>query len=54
MWLAVMWAGFALAFLTKGPPGLLPLLAVVAFDLLTPGPRASAPAAVVGPAAVRC
>lgn len=37
MWLAVMWMGFALAFLTKGPPGLLPLLAVVAFDLLTPG-----------------
>jgi 4-amino-4-deoxy-L-arabinose transferase-like glycosyltransferase len=36
-WLAVMWMGFALAFLTKGPPGLLPLLAVVAFDLLTPG-----------------
>ena len=42
-WLAVMWTGFALAFLTKGPPGLLPLLAVAAFDLLTPGrvrPRA--------------
>lgn len=42
-WLALMWAGFALAFLTKGPPGLLPLLAVAAFDVLTPGrvrPRA--------------
>jgi 4-amino-4-deoxy-L-arabinose transferase-like glycosyltransferase len=36
-WLIVMWAGFALAFLTKGPPGLLPLLAVVAFDIATPG-----------------
>jgi 4-amino-4-deoxy-L-arabinose transferase-like glycosyltransferase len=24
-WLIVMWAGFALAFLAKGPPGLLPL-----------------------------
>lgn len=35
-WLALMWAGFGLAFLCKGPPGLLPLLAVFAFDLLTP------------------
>src|SRR5690606_37350623 len=33
-WLALMWAGFGLAFLTKGPPGLLPLLAVFAFDAL--------------------
>jgi 4-amino-4-deoxy-L-arabinose transferase-like glycosyltransferase len=42
-WLAVMWLGFGLAFLTKGPPGLLPLLAVLGFDLATPGrvrPRA--------------
>lgn len=35
-WLALMWAGFGLAFLCKGPPGLLPLLAVFAFDLLVP------------------
>jgi 4-amino-4-deoxy-L-arabinose transferase-like glycosyltransferase len=35
-WLALMWAGFGLAFLCKGPPGLLPLLAVFAFDLSTP------------------
>ena len=34
-WLALMWAGFGLAFLAKGPPGLLPLLAVFAFDALT-------------------
>ncbi len=27
--LAVMWAVFGLAFLTKGPPGLLPLLAII-------------------------
>jgi len=27
----VMWLGFGLAFLTKGPPGLLPLLAIVWF-----------------------
>lgn len=33
-WIALMWAGFGLAFLTKGPPALLPLPAVVAFDLL--------------------
>jgi 4-amino-4-deoxy-L-arabinose transferase-like glycosyltransferase len=42
-WIAAMWAGFALAFLAKGPPGLLPLLAVFAFDVATPGrvrPRA--------------
>lgn len=36
-WLMLTWAGFGLAFLTKGPPGLLPLLAVVAFDLAMPG-----------------
>ena len=36
-WLALMWAGFGLAFMAKGPPGLLPLLAVLAFDALTPG-----------------
>jgi len=29
--LRVMWIGFGLAFLTKGPPGLLPLLAIVAW-----------------------
>ncbi len=29
LWL--MWFGFGLAFLTKGPPGLLPLLAIVPF-----------------------
>ena len=34
-WLIAMWGGFALAFLAKGPPGLLPLLAVLAFDLAT-------------------
>lgn len=31
--LAVMWLGFALAFLTKGPPGLLPLAAIVVWAL---------------------
>jgi 4-amino-4-deoxy-L-arabinose transferase-like glycosyltransferase len=36
-WIATIWIGFALAFLTKGPPTLLPLLAVVAFDWLLPG-----------------
>lgn len=30
-WLDAMWLAFGLAFLTKGPPGLLPLLAVMIF-----------------------
>src|SRR6185436_17165870 len=35
----VMWLGFALAFLTKGPPGLLPLLPIVVFALWSRGAR---------------
>jgi 4-amino-4-deoxy-L-arabinose transferase-like glycosyltransferase len=35
-WLLLMWAAFGLAFLDKGPPGLLPLLAVIAFDIAMP------------------
>jgi 4-amino-4-deoxy-L-arabinose transferase-like glycosyltransferase len=35
-WGLLLWAAFALAFLTKGPPGLLPLAAMLAFDLLQP------------------
>lgn len=35
-WLTLMWAGFALGFLTKGPPALMPLLAVLAHEWLTP------------------
>lgn len=38
-WIALMWVGFALAFLTKGPPGLLPLLVVLLFDAALPGRR---------------
>ena len=34
-WLALMWAAFGLAFLAKGPPGLLPLLAIFVFERLT-------------------
>lgn len=30
-WLVAMWVGWGLAFMTKGPPGLLPLLAMIAF-----------------------
>lgn len=33
-WLDAMWAAFGLAFMTKGPPSLLPLLAIVAFELV--------------------
>jgi 4-amino-4-deoxy-L-arabinose transferase-like glycosyltransferase len=32
-----VWIAFALAFLTKGPPALLPMLALVAFDIAMPG-----------------
>ena len=38
-WIALMWAAFGFAFLTKGPPGLLALLPVAALALLAPGPR---------------
>lgn len=37
--LLIMWGGFGLAFLTKGPPGLLPLTAILVFVLLTEGWR---------------
>jgi len=30
-WLDAMWLAFGLAFLTKGPPGLLPLLAIIVY-----------------------
>lgn len=36
----LMWLGFGLAFLTKGPPGLLPLLAIIVFTVLCDGWRA--------------
>ena len=39
-WLVLMWVGFALGFLTKGPPALMPLLVVLLFDQLMPGRRA--------------
>ena len=35
-WTLLLWLAFALAFLTKGPPGLLPLLVMIAFDALQP------------------
>ena len=38
-WPWLMWAGFALAFLTKGPPALLPMAAVAVFAWLSPPPR---------------
>lgn len=40
--LCAMWLGFGLAFLTKGPPGLLPLLAILAFSAWTDGARVTA------------
>lgn len=38
-WISLMWAAFALAFLAKGPPGLLPLAVIVLCDRLLPGRR---------------
>jgi 4-amino-4-deoxy-L-arabinose transferase len=34
-WMAGMWASFGLAFLTKGPPGLLALLAIVVYAVVS-------------------
>jgi 4-amino-4-deoxy-L-arabinose transferase len=39
---SMMWLGFGLAFLTKGPPALLPLLSIVAFVVACDGWRAAA------------
>lgn len=36
-WIDAMWAAFGLAFLTKGPPALLPLAAIVVFHWLHRG-----------------
>jgi 4-amino-4-deoxy-L-arabinose transferase-like glycosyltransferase len=35
-WLLLMWVAFAIAFMTKGPPALVPLLAVAALHILSP------------------
>lgn len=44
-WVIVMWAGFGLALLTKGPPGLVGLLPILCFQWLSPGgPRLMTPA----------
>lgn len=40
--LLIMWLGFGLAFLTKGPPGLLPLIAIAAFVAFVEGWRSVA------------
>lgn len=41
-WLLVMWAAFGLGFLTKGPPALLPLLALVGWAAAVEGRRSAA------------
>lgn len=41
-WIVLMWAAFGLGFLTKGPPALLPLAAILAFHWTTP-PRRPVP-----------
>lgn len=40
-WTALMWVAFALAFLTKGPPALVHLLAALVFDQLMPARKRS-------------
>ncbi len=39
-WLLLMWVGFAAGFMTKGPPAMLPLLAIAAMQWLAPAPQA--------------
>jgi 4-amino-4-deoxy-L-arabinose transferase-like glycosyltransferase len=54
-WLLGMWAALGLAFLTKGPPALLPLLVMLVFDALRPAHaarRVLTPAGVIVFAAV--
>ncbi|MFO1495691.1 MAG: glycosyltransferase family 39 protein [Lysobacterales bacterium] len=36
---ALLWTGLGLAFMTKGPPGLLPLLPMLVYARLQPAPR---------------
>ena len=38
-WVWLMWIAYAAAFMAKGPPGLLPLLATMALEWLAPSPR---------------
>src|SRR5207342_247705 len=38
-WPWMMWAAFAFAFMTKGPPALLPLLVILVFSWLAPAPQ---------------
>jgi 4-amino-4-deoxy-L-arabinose transferase-like glycosyltransferase len=33
LWMMIMWGAFGFAFLTKGPPGLLPLLAIIIYHI---------------------
>jgi 4-amino-4-deoxy-L-arabinose transferase-like glycosyltransferase len=40
-WTALMWGAFALAFVAKGPPALIHLLAALAFDQLMPARKRS-------------
>jgi 4-amino-4-deoxy-L-arabinose transferase-like glycosyltransferase len=48
-WVRAMWLVFALAFLTKGPPALLPVLAIVVLARLAPRPaRLADPLALAG------
>ena len=50
--LFLMWAAFGLAFLTKGPPGLLPILAMLTFVALKDGWRRCAQLVCFGGVAI--
>lgn len=39
LWLLLMWVAYAIAFMTKGPPALVTLLAIIAFAVLVPARR---------------
>ncbi len=41
-WIALLWIALALAFLAKGPAGIVPLLVILAFDFLMPERRSLA------------
>jgi len=47
-WIWLMWAAFGLAFLTKGPPALVPLLVVFAYDVATARDRRASILSPVG------
>ena len=52
-WYVLMWLAWGLAFMTKGPPGLLPLLAMIVYPRACTTARGCARCSPARPAAVR-